>query len=512
VPATPSIQCKVQITDAANGADFAVSPGIFAIIDLALRVTAPNGGETWVTGSVQNIQWQTTGTIPTVNIDYSTDAGTTWNSVAAGYSNSGSYAWTVPAETSNTCRIRVKSGPSITYSDQSDANFTISAPSITVTAPNGGDSWIVGTTHAITWQTAGSVPTVRVDYSVDDGAMWVSVAAAISNTGTYSWVVPATRSATCRVRVSDAVDGVPQDLSDAAFAIGDEGMTVTSPNGGEWWLPGSSHNITWQSVGSIANVKIDLSADGGTSWQTLLASFPNSGSYNWTVPTLTSALCLVRVSDAADGVPADRSDSTFAIGNTAIIVTTPNGGEVWQPGETHNVTWRTIGSVPNVKIDYSADGGTSWVGVVSVFPNGGSYNWTIPTVSSVNCLVRISDAADGTPQDQSDSTFSVGATRIMARARVVPPPGEVRIMTNGVLGRISVELNLEKAGEVGAEVYCASGSVVRTLFSGSMQAGYHRLIWDGTNNSARALSGGLYVVRVSTPSGVSSRAVVLPAK
>ena len=48
-------------------------------------------------------------------------------------------------------------------------------------------------------------------------------------------------------------------------------VTVTSPNGGENWVAGSTQTITWTGTGSNANMayyKIALSTDGGVTWPT----------------------------------------------------------------------------------------------------------------------------------------------------------------------------------------------------------------------------------------------------
>lgn len=89
-------------------------------------------------------------------------------------------------------------------------------------------------------------------------------------------------------------------------------VTVTSPNGGESWAPGSVHNITWTSS-SVASVNLDYSLDGGTTW-TVITTGANaaSGSYAWTLPTTTSSNARVRVADAASAT-SDVSNSAFAI-------------------------------------------------------------------------------------------------------------------------------------------------------------------------------------------------------
>ena len=90
------------------------------------------------------------------------------------------------------------------------------------------------------------------------------------------------------------------------------GLTLTSPNGGENWVVGSSHNITWTSSGTSGNVQIEYSISLGKSWTNITTSTPDDGSYTWTIPNTPSTYCLVRVIDA-DGSPTDISDSDFSI-------------------------------------------------------------------------------------------------------------------------------------------------------------------------------------------------------
>lgn len=95
-------------------------------------------------------------------------------------------------------------------------------PSVTVTAPNGGESWAGGSSHAVTW-TSANVSTVRVEASLDGGATWSVLTASTASPGSYSWTVPSTATTTARVRVTDTASGT-SDLSDGAFSI-----TVTPP-------------------------------------------------------------------------------------------------------------------------------------------------------------------------------------------------------------------------------------------------------------------------------------------
>lgn len=90
--------------------------------------------------------------------------------------------------------------------------------SVTVTSPNGGETWTTGSTHAITWSSAG-LSNVKIEYTLD-GSTWSVAASSVSaSAGSYSWVVPSTSTTSARVRVSDAAGSGVSDTSDGAFTI-----------------------------------------------------------------------------------------------------------------------------------------------------------------------------------------------------------------------------------------------------------------------------------------------------
>jgi hypothetical protein len=109
--------------------------------------------------------------------------------------------------------------------------------------------------------------------------------------------------------------GIDMGADEYVVATSDS-ITVTSPNGGETWNPGSTYIITWTSTGSVGNVKIQYSKDSGVTWTILSHSATNDGAYSWTIPdnaNMVSTSCLVRISEASDGTPADTSDEVFFI-------------------------------------------------------------------------------------------------------------------------------------------------------------------------------------------------------
>ncbi len=409
IPDTPSIHCLVRVSDI-DGYPSDVSDAVFSIyLPPSITVTSPNGGETWGVGSSHSITWTTTGFVGNVKIEYSINSGSSWMEIVSSTPNDGSYNWTIPDTPSDNCLVRVSETDGDPY-DVSDEVFTIYfPPSITVTSPNGGETWEAGFSYPITWTSSGSVGNVKIEYSINSGASWIEVVSSTPNDGSYNWTIPDNPSDTCLVRVSET-DGQPSDISDGPFTIFLPSITVIYPNGRESLSVGSAHEITWTSTGTIASVMIEYSTDGGITWKVIVNSTKNDGKYNWVVPDDPSGSCLVRIEGIdKDGGPWDISNGEFFIEpvkSPGITITSPNGGETLNAGSTHKITWTSSGKIDNVKIECSLDSGTSWTELITSTPNDGSYVWNITGASSETCLVRVSDS-DGEPSDTSDGVFSI---------------------------------------------------------------------------------------------------------
>ncbi len=184
-------------------------------------------------------------------------------------------------------------------------------------------------------------------------------------------------------------------------------VALTSPVGGEAWLAGSNQNITWTSTG-VTNVKLEYSANSGSTWSTIVASTPAAaGTYAWTLPSTVASTYKVRISDAADSTSVATS-GVFSIMTAGFALSSPVGGESWVKGSSHNITWSSVG-VTNAKLEYSLDGGSTFTTIVeSVAASAKSYAWTLPSTTSTTAVVRISDASNASVSTQS-AVFSITA-------------------------------------------------------------------------------------------------------
>jgi len=185
-------------------------------------------------------------------------------------------------------------------------------------------------------------------------------------------------------------------------------ITVTSPNGGESWAAGSSHNITWTTSGSVGNIKIQYSTNNGNSWVTITSSTGNDGSHSWTVPNVSSTQCLVKVSET-DGSPTDTSNSVFSItsgsGNNPVISLSRTALFFGARGQTTQTDAQTflISNTGNGTLNWSASTNKSWL---SCSPGSGTDDGAV-TVSVV-------------PAGLSPGTYTGKATVSAANAANTP--------------------------------------------------------------------------------------------
>lgn len=435
-----------------------------------LVVVSPNGGEAFATGSTQLIQWAAN-TVTSVNIEWSANQGSTWSTVAQNIpANTGSYSWPVGLTPSAGNLIRISDAVfTNTRRDTSDQVFALYgpdnakyagggfdghalstnlAPSLTLLTPNGGETWNSQTQQIITWNQV-NVSLVNLEYSVNNGSSWTVIQTnAPGSAGQFAWLVPNNGSNTSLVRILDADNSGAADTSDVVFDIpsltdlkyaggGFDGndveenippvLTLTSPNGGEFWYAGSVQQIQW-TVTNIQTVSLDYSTDNGSSWNVITSATPAAqGNFSWTVPNVAGNQMMVRVTDIGSGVLNDISDAVFEIplflaqkyrggsydghGSAinpanAIVLIEPRGGEMYPVMTPQNILW-AANSINAVNIEYSDDNGSTWFSLATaVSGQVVQYGWTAPGPATTQGLVRISQTGNLPVQAVSSSNFS----------------------------------------------------------------------------------------------------------
>lgn len=194
-----------------------------------IQLMSPNGGQALVAGHPYEITWATandpTGIIIGIGLAYSTNSGSSWNTITFDTSNDFSYLWTVPSAYSDHVRIKVVAHYSELdmelANDTSDGDCRIIDeydPSITLIAPNpyvpGAIVLFGGETTSIQWSVTnlpGAIDVVKIYLSTNNGATYGLIATTTSSVTSYSWNIPGLDTRLARIKLEmDPAVGISQ--------------------------------------------------------------------------------------------------------------------------------------------------------------------------------------------------------------------------------------------------------------------------------------------------------------
>jgi hypothetical protein len=323
---------KIRITSLTNSTITDTSDRTFNITD-PIVVTTPNGGQTWSSGTTPMITWSSTGNNgKDVKVEL-LKAGSVVQSISVSTPNDGTFnSWTIPSgiAAGTDYKVRVTSLTNPLLTDTSDNTFSIGSgtetetqtPAITITSPQGGESWSVGTTHAITWTSSGSVGSTLKIELLKAGSVAQIISVATANDGSFSsWTVPSGIAAGTdyKVRITSLSSPSISGTSNNNFNIGSDtqtsAITILSPNGGESLARGTTPTITWTSGSVGSTLKIEL-LKAGSVVQIISVATANDGSFgSWTVPSGIAAGTdyKIRITSLSNSSATDTSNNYFNI-------------------------------------------------------------------------------------------------------------------------------------------------------------------------------------------------------
>lgn len=473
VPDSNSTQCLIRVMDFNDPDYFSVSSGLFTITNVVITVNSPNGGEKWSAGTNRQIRW-TASNVDSVSISYSIDNANSWttinNKVGA---IPGELVWSVPKKPSDSAFIKVASYINQNVHDISDNPFTIAG--LELTSFNSGNRFLYGTTQTITWNSV-DVDSVRIQYSTDDGANWITIEESYpAVSGIYNWQIPATPTDEALVRVTDQFNSLFSDISDVTFTI--SGIVLTSPVGGEIWIAGTVQPITWQSE-DIQRIKLEYTYDDALSWVTINSDLiASSGQFFWEIPKTPTNRTKVRITALDNPTVSDISEEFFTISGNGVLVTFPNGGEIFELDSTYKITWAES-NVARLNIEYSVDNGNSWRMIYeSINADNREFDWRVPDslLGTTQALIRLTDADNPSIFDISDRNFKIKGAFFN-----VPQKWDFSSQTdNSAVIILPASVN-PKIGDVALRNYDAVG-VFYEVNGQRKCAGYS--LWDGSNMS-----------------------------
>ncbi len=191
------------------------------------------------------------------------------------------------------------------------------------------------------------------------------------------------------------------------------GITVTAPNAGQHWTVGTSKEINWTANKLSGDVRIELFKNGALESEIANSVPVADGSFNWTIPASlpTGADYEIRITSISDDSILDSSDA-FSISQDPvpnIIILAPNGGEIWDGGNSETITWSPENLSGNVKIELYRDGSFDSVIWPETSAASGSYAWSVlASIQAENSYsVRITSLSDSSVYDSSNGPFAI---------------------------------------------------------------------------------------------------------
>jgi subtilisin family serine protease len=485
-----------------------------------VTVTYPNGGETLTAGASATITWTSVGSFTTVNIDYSTNAGSTWTSIVTGTANDGSQAWTVPSTATTQGRVRVSGGSA---SDVSNANFTISVPS-------GGYATLPYTTgfeggaFDAYWQTAvtanGRVRLLTTN-TPHGGSYHMVMDDATS--GGYS-------QTESRLRLNLA--GQTQvNLSFWWKDFGDETQTQDgiyfSSNGGTSYTkvyslaPASFSDNTWRNV--VLDLDALASANGLALTSTFVVKFQQYDDYPITTDGMAfDDISVTAVTGGGGGGISAESEPNDASGTADGPVGTGHAVTGSISSTTDNDWYyfdvSTAGSV-NVSLAIGSSADLDWFlynsavtevarGYTTANPEAGNY-----TAATGRYYLKVNGYAGAT------SSYTLTVTGGLANSSIGPEnealvlhPLVTELLQNAPnpFRRLTaLHFTLAQRGRVSLEVFDANGRIVATPAAGDFDAGEHTIEWSGRTSRGDVMPAGVYFYRLTAPGARQTRKMVL---
>lgn len=227
-------------------------------------------------------------------------------------------------------RIAYSELSSIVYfGDWTIAYYTdTTPPSITVSSPNGSESWEAGTSKTIRWSYTGNPgSSVKIDlYNSTVFSSTIASSASIGSggSGSYSWKIPSTQQqgTNYQIMVTSTTNPAYSDASNNYFAITapvPPSLRVTAPNGGESWKVNTTQQIKWNYTGSPGTYVNIYLMKGASVVKTIYSRASigtgGSGSYSWKIPRTqtTGTDYRIKITSTSSSLYTDTSDVNFSI-------------------------------------------------------------------------------------------------------------------------------------------------------------------------------------------------------
>lgn len=392
----------------------------------ALLLKNPTAGQIISGGDYLNITWESSN-VENIKIEYSSDGGGTWMTVINAYPTSASkYAWLVPSKPTLKGKLRISDIYNNAVASLSTGLFTISEPQLSIKVDTTAAP-VVGNAYRIGWESR-TVEKINLYYSIDTGKTFTSIRHSFpALVGMYTWIVPPLNNGSITFKI-ESVDSTGVASAASTSIISNKPSSIAKyrggsfdghsslsnkvpqlklmfPIGNETFASSSVQTIKWAS-GNIEYLKIEFSADSGTTWSVINSSYPAyAQKFDWKVPSSLTDKGIIRISSLDDTTLNAKNTVPFKIPLKSIALVT-NSNAIYLPQQAIPISWVNNG-IDYVSLKYRAGSGAWKVIAGSVLADMLTYLWIPPANVITDSLQFKISASDNSVQDSSRSQLMI---------------------------------------------------------------------------------------------------------
>lgn len=157
-------------------------------------------------------------------------------------------------------------------------------------------------------------------------------------------------------------------------------LEIQAPGSDITWT--QTQEVLWLTddpLGRRLKISVDLSADGGLTWESLAHDAEATGAFLWDTTQSANGVYMLRITADNLRVRLKRTTGPFSLANSGrdrpiLSLLYPRAREEWSG--TRLVRWRTLdldGRSTQVSLAFSTDNGSSWQPIAIAIPDVGSY-------------------------------------------------------------------------------------------------------------------------------------------
>lgn len=129
------------------------------------------------------------------------------------------------------------------------------------------------------------------------------------------------------------------------------------------------------------------------------------------------------------------------------------------------------------------------------------YPWPVEYgIATYYWKVSATDTTGAVTYSTDTFTFNILTTTSVEDEGAIPKSfGLHQNMPNPFNNSTRIQFDIPEQTEITLRIFNSRGQLIQTLLDGTIEAGYHHIVWDGKNNSGTSVASGMYFIQIAAP-------------